>query len=89
MRAFVSEGGGYIGTCGGAFLAMTHLHLYGENVTTVEPWARGQYESYESQRTVFVVVLYRRSAVSVEILCTSITLFGDLCVFIKVFIYAC
>ena len=41
VRTFVANGGGYIGTCGGAFLAMTHLHLYGDNVSTVEPWARG------------------------------------------------
>ena len=43
VRSFVRKGGGYVGTCecGGAFLAMTHLDLYGGPVPTVEPWARG------------------------------------------------
>ena len=39
---FVRKGGGYIGTCGGAFLGMEHLKLYGDPPPpTVEPWARG------------------------------------------------
>ena len=41
VRSFVRKGGGYVGTCGGAFLAMAHLDLYGGPVPTVEPWARG------------------------------------------------
>jgi len=39
---FVRRGGGYIGTCGGTFLGMEHLKLYGDPPPpTVEPWARG------------------------------------------------
>ena len=30
VRAHVAAGGGYIGTCGGSFLAIQHLLLYGE-----------------------------------------------------------
>ena len=42
VRAFVHGGGGYIGTCGGAFLAIQHLKLYGDPAPpTVEPWMRG------------------------------------------------
>lgn len=44
VRSFVQAGGGYIGTCGGAFLAIKDLLLYGEpphGPPTVEPWARG------------------------------------------------
>jgi glutamine amidotransferase-like uncharacterized protein len=42
VQAFVRDGGGYIGTCGGAFLALTHLKLYGNpSPPTVQPWARG------------------------------------------------
>lgn len=42
VRAFVQAGGGYIGTCGGAFLALQHLLLYGSPAPpTVEPWMRG------------------------------------------------
>ena len=42
VKAFVHGGGGYIGTCGGAFLGMKHLGLYGEPPPpTVEAWARG------------------------------------------------
>ena len=42
VQAFVRAGGGYIGTCGGAFLALGHLALYGSPPPpTVQPWARG------------------------------------------------
>ena len=42
VKSFVHGGGGYVGTCGGAFLAIKHLGLYGEpSPPTVEPWARG------------------------------------------------
>ena len=42
VKNFVHAGGGYIGTCGGAFLAIKHLGLFGEpSPPTVEPWARG------------------------------------------------
>jgi glutamine amidotransferase-like uncharacterized protein len=42
VQAFVSRGGGYIGTCGGAFLAIQHLYLYGKPAPpAVEPWMRG------------------------------------------------
>jgi len=42
VRAFVAGGGGYVGTCGGAFLALEHLMLYGTPpLPTVEPWKRG------------------------------------------------
>ena len=42
VKEFVRGGGGYIGTCGGAFLAISHLELYGDpHPPTVEPWARG------------------------------------------------
>lgn len=30
VKAFVFGGGGYIGTCGGAFLGLEHLRLYGD-----------------------------------------------------------
>jgi len=30
VKAFVSNGGGFIGTCGGAFLGLEHLRLYGD-----------------------------------------------------------
>jgi len=46
VRAFVSAGGHYLGTCAGAFLALQHLLLYGEGPdghgpTTQQPWDRG------------------------------------------------
>jgi hypothetical protein len=46
MRKFVSEGGGYIGTCGGAFLGLQHIQFYGPGPSghgppTQEPWDRG------------------------------------------------
>eukprot|EP00729_Bicosta_minor_P002778 gene2778-29660_t len=46
VKAHLVAGGGYIGTCGGAFLAIQHLKLYGEGPaglgpTTQEPWDRG------------------------------------------------
>jgi len=46
VRAHLRAGGGYIGTCGGAFLAISHLKLYGEGAAgngpaTQEPWDRG------------------------------------------------
>eukprot|EP00756_Hemistasia_phaeocysticola_P047134 Hpha_TRINITY_DN21064_c0_g1::TRINITY_DN21064_c0_g1_i1::g.103375::m.103375 len=42
VRSFVEAGGGYIGTCGGAFLAIQHLLLYGSPAPkTQEPWNRG------------------------------------------------
>jgi glutamine amidotransferase-like uncharacterized protein len=50
VRAFVAAGGGYIGTCGGAFLGIQHLFFYGQGPNgpdghrgppTQEPFARG------------------------------------------------
>lgn len=46
VRRFVAAGGAYIGTCGGAFLALQHLLLYGlgpagKGPPTQEPWDRG------------------------------------------------
>ena len=42
VRDFVSAGGGYIGTCGGAFLGLSHIHFYGNPPPpTQEPWDRG------------------------------------------------
>lgn len=45
VRSFVSAGGGYMGTCGGAFLGISHLYFYGEGAgsgpPTQEPWDRG------------------------------------------------
>ncbi len=46
LRAFVASGGGYIGTCGGAFLGLQHAHFYGVGPTgrgppTQEPFDRG------------------------------------------------
>lgn len=42
VKSFVRSGGAYVGTCGGAFLAISHLGLYGEpSPPTIEPWNRG------------------------------------------------
>ena len=50
VRAFVAAGGGYIGTCGGAFLGLQHLFFFGEGPLgpaghrgppTQEPFDRG------------------------------------------------
>eukprot|EP00750_Incisomonas_marina_P003803 INCI13414.1.p1 GENE.INCI13414.1~~INCI13414.1.p1 ORF type:complete len:404 (+),score=65.71 INCI13414.1:91-1302(+) len=42
VREFVAAGGGYIGTCGGAFLGLSHLKFYGDPPPpTQEPWDRG------------------------------------------------
>jgi glutamine amidotransferase-like uncharacterized protein len=42
VRAFNSAGGGYIGTCGGAFLGLQHLLFYGNPPPpTQEPFDRG------------------------------------------------
>ena len=46
LRTFVRSGKGYIGTCGGAFLALQHVQLYGSGPkghgpTTQEPFDRG------------------------------------------------
>ena len=50
VRNFVAQGGGYIGTCGGAFLGLQHLLFYGEGPLgseghrgppTQEPFDRG------------------------------------------------
>lgn len=46
IQNFVSLGGGYIGTCGGAFVAIQHALLYGPGPTghgppTQEPYNRG------------------------------------------------
>jgi len=37
MGSFVHNGGGYMGTCGGAWLALEYLRLYGAGV----PWSQG------------------------------------------------
>jgi glutamine amidotransferase-like uncharacterized protein len=36
VRSFVKAGGGYIGTCGGAFLGIQHLYFYGEPAPKTE-----------------------------------------------------
>eukprot|EP00929_Paragymnodinium_shiwhaense_P029529 TRINITY_DN16896_c0_g1_i1.p1 TRINITY_DN16896_c0_g1~~TRINITY_DN16896_c0_g1_i1.p1 ORF type:complete len:365 (-),score=38.37 TRINITY_DN16896_c0_g1_i1:312-1406(-) len=41
VKTFVRQGGGYIGTCAGAVLAIKHLKFFGE-IQTKEPWARGR-----------------------------------------------
>eukprot|EP00441_Pelagodinium_beii_P008479 CAMPEP_0197684958 /NCGR_PEP_ID=MMETSP1338-20131121/100213_1 /TAXON_ID=43686 ORGANISM="Pelagodinium beii, Strain RCC1491" /NCGR_SAMPLE_ID=MMETSP1338 /ASSEMBLY_ACC=CAM_ASM_000754 /LENGTH=218 /DNA_ID=CAMNT_0043266731 /DNA_START=179 /DNA_END=835 /DNA_ORIENTATION=- len=41
IKAFVSAGGGYIGVCGGAALAITFLKFFGD-VQKEEPWDRGK-----------------------------------------------
>lgn len=46
LRSFVSAGGGYIGTCGGAFLGLQHVLFYGDGPNhrgppTQEPFDRG------------------------------------------------
>jgi len=42
LQAFVKAGRGYIGTCGGAFLALQHVKFYGDPAPpTQEPWNRG------------------------------------------------
>ena len=46
MRDFVAAGGGYIGTCGGAFLGLQHILFYGDGPAgrgppTQEPFDRG------------------------------------------------
>ena len=46
VRAFVGGGGGYVGTCGGAFLGLQHAKFYGDGPAaagppTQEPWDRG------------------------------------------------
>jgi len=40
IKEFVASGGGYIGTCAGAVLAITYLRFYGD-VPTKQPWDRG------------------------------------------------
>lgn len=47
VRAFVTAGGGYIGTCGGAYLGLKHIMFYGRGsrgrgIPTKSPWARGK-----------------------------------------------
>ena len=44
VRAFVSAGGGYIGTCAGAFLGMISLQFYGGglNASTVQSLGEGK-----------------------------------------------
>lgn len=47
VRAFVASGGGYVGTCGGAFLGLHHIKFYGRGphgrgIPTKNPWARGK-----------------------------------------------
>ena len=45
VRNFVKNGGGYIGTCGGAFLGIQHLMFYGNPPPpTQEPFDRGHGE---------------------------------------------
>ena len=46
VRNHVRGGGGYIGTCGGAFLGLSHIRFYGDGPAgngpvTQEPWDRG------------------------------------------------
>lgn len=46
VRNHVRAGGGYIGTCGGAFLGLSHIKFYGDGPAghgpvTQEPWDRG------------------------------------------------
>jgi len=41
IKAFVSAGGGYIGVCGGASLAISYLKFYGD-VPIERPWDRGK-----------------------------------------------
>ena len=42
LRTFNAAGGGYIGTCGGAFLGLQHVMFYGKPPPpTQEPWDRG------------------------------------------------
>ena len=45
LRNYVGSGGGYIGTCGGAFLGLQHVKFYGNGPKdlgppTQEPWDR-------------------------------------------------
>jgi len=47
VRAFVAAGGGYVGTCGGAYLGLHHIYFYGRGphgsgIPTKNPWARGK-----------------------------------------------
>ena len=42
IRSFVAGGGGYLGTCGGAFLGLSHLKFFGDpSPPTQEPYDRG------------------------------------------------
>ena len=46
LRRFVAAGGGFVGTCGGAFLGLQHAHFYGDGPAgrgppTQEPFDRG------------------------------------------------
>lgn len=41
LRKFVKSGGGFIGTCGGAYLAMTWLEFYGPDIHYQTPVDRG------------------------------------------------
>lgn len=41
VKAFVQNGGGFLGVCGGAFLALESLKLFGM-IRPKKPWARGQ-----------------------------------------------
>lgn len=41
VRSFVQNGGGYIGTCGGAFLGLQHLLFYGHGASGKGPKTQG------------------------------------------------